>query len=123
MSPWVDLTLSGASMATKADADVVCSQELLDRSAEWYAAGADRGAPLLSPLFADLGGLPPLLVLVGTDEVLLDDATRLASRASDAGVEVEIDVEDQLLHVYPMFPGVPEADRALVRMGDWIADR
>lgn len=122
-SPWTDLTLSGESMTTKADVDPVCSQGLLDQSARWYAGAADRAAPLVSPVFADLSGLPPMLVFVGTAEVLLDDATRLAERARAAGVDVELEVGDDLLHVYPMFPGVPEGEAALARTADWIRAR
>lgn len=123
MSPWVDLTLSGGSMDTKADADPMCSRESLRPSAEWYAGDTDRAAPLVSPLFADLSGLPPMLILVGTAEVLLDDSIRLADRARAAGVDVELDVGEDLLHVYPVFPGVPESEAALARIGAWIAAR
>ena len=121
MSPWADLTLTSDAMTARAEADPICSREKLDADAAWYVGDTDRAHPLVSPLFADLSGLPPLLILVGTAEVLLDDATSLAERARDAGVEVELHVEDDLLHVWPMFPGVPEADAAMATMGDWIA--
>src|SRR5438552_1164232 len=78
LSPWVDLEASGESMTTKAGADPLIDREGLDQMAAHYLGGADARTPLASPLYADLAGLPPVLIQVGTAEVLLDDAVRLA---------------------------------------------
>ena len=85
LSPWVDLALAGESLQTKAKRDVMVTPDLLHRSAAAYLAGAEPRTPLASPLDADLFGLPPLLIQVGTDDVLLDDAVRLAVLARAAG--------------------------------------
>jgi epsilon-lactone hydrolase len=112
LSPWADLTQSGPSMSEKAEADPMVHAEDLDRWAAAYAGSEnDPGAPGLSPLFADLSGLPPLLVEVGTAEVLLDDARRVAERARTAGVDVTLFEGEDLIHVWHFFAGaVPEAD-------------
>ncbi|HVM52052.1 MAG TPA: alpha/beta hydrolase [Acidimicrobiales bacterium] len=122
LSPWVDLTQSGATIATKADVDPMVRAEDLGRWADAYRGERDAGDPAVSPLFADLAGLPPLLVDVGTAEVLLDDARRLAERASAAGVDVTLTVAEDMLHVWHFFAGaVPEADEAVARVGAFIA--
>jgi len=123
LSPWVDLTLSGASMEERAAEDLICSPESLARSAAWYAGGEDPACPLISPLFGDLTGLPPLLVLVGTAEVLLDDSLRFAAAADVGGVDLTLVVEEGLLHVWPLFPGVPESDDAVAQIGEWVRKR
>lgn len=124
LSPWVDLTQSGETIATKADDDPMVRVVDLERWATTYA-GPDRAAhPLVSPLFADLVGLPPLLIEVGTAEVLLDDARRLATRARAAGVDVTIVEGDDLIHVWHFFAGaVPEADAGIERVGRFIRRR
>src|SRR3546814_19483321 len=97
-------------MAEKADVDPMVHAEDLDRWAAAYAGGADPASPPISPVFADLSGLPPLHVEVGTAEVLLDDARRVATRARAAGVEVTPYEGPDLLHVWHFFAGaVPEA--------------
>ncbi len=123
LSPWVDLTLSGASMEERAAEDPICSPGSLARSAAWYAGGEDPACPLISPLFGDLTGLPPLLVLVGTAEVLLDDSLRFAAAADAVGVDLTLVVEEGLLHVWPLFPGVPESDAAVAQIGEWVRKR
>lgn len=123
LSPWVDLTMSGDSIESRAEQDPICSPASLQESATWYVGDGDPAAPLVSPLFADLSGLPPVLILVGTAEVLLDDATRLADAARQAGVDVTLEVQDDLIHVYPMLAGIPEADQAVDRIGRWVRER
>jgi epsilon-lactone hydrolase len=125
LSPWADLTQSGATMAEKADADPMVHAEDLARWASAYAGtDNDPGSPGLSPLFADLAGLPPLLVEVGTAEVLLDDARRLAERARAAGVDVTLFEGEDLIHVWHFFAGaVPEADEGVARVAGFIAER
>ena len=79
----------------------------------------DPTDPLVSPVLADPSGLPPLLILVGTAEVLLDDSRTFAEVARAAGVDVDLDVEEGLIHVWPFLDGVPEATAALERIGSW----
>jgi len=89
-----------------------------------YVAGGDPRAPLASPLFADLHGLPPLLVHVGTAETLLDDATALAARARAAGVDVTLEAWDDMIHVWHCFaPLLPEAEQAIAKVGAYVRAR
>ncbi|QGG94005.1 alpha/beta hydrolase [Actinomarinicola tropica] len=122
LSPWADLTQSGSTMAEKADADPMVHAEDLDRWAAAYAgADGDPAASGLSPVFADLSGLPPLLVEVGTAEVLLDDARRVAERARAAGVDVTLFEGEDLIHVWHFFAGaVPEADEGITRVAEFV---
>jgi monoterpene epsilon-lactone hydrolase len=123
MSPTVDLTSSGASMTDRVDRDPISTPELLRQLASDYLAGADPRSPLASPLFASLSGLPPMLVLVGTADLLLSDSERLADAATQAGVEVELEVGQGLPHVYPLFLGTPEAAEATARIGTFLRAR
>lgn len=120
MSPTVDLTSSGASMTERVDQDPVSTPELLRGLASDYLAGADPRTPLASPLFAPLIGLPPLLIQVGTADLLLSDAQRLASAASLAGVRVTLEIGDGLPHVYQLNAGTPEAREATERIGRFL---
>lgn len=121
LSPWTDLALSGDSIDGKADEDPMLQRGGLARMAEWYLGGGDARAPLISPLYADLGGLPPLLIQVGTAETLLDDATRLAERAQLAGVDVTLETWDQMIHVFQAFAAIlPEGQQAIERIGEFI---
>ena len=121
MSPWADLTLSGASIAGKADVDpALTAQGLRNRAAD-YAGAADPAEELISPLFADLTGLPPLLVQAGSHEILLDDATRLAARAAAADVAVTLDITPGVPHVFQGFAAMlDEGGAALDRAGSFI---
>ena len=92
ISPWVDLTFSGGSYQTKAAADPIVARPGIDEMARAYLGATDPRTPLASPVFADLRGLPPLLIHVGGDEVLLDDAVQLAERAKAAGVPATLEV-------------------------------
>jgi len=124
ISPWTDLTCSGRSMVTKAELDPLVQRDYLLRTAAAYLGGTSPTTPLASPLHADLRGLPPLLVHVGTSETLLDDALGLAARARDAGVDVTLECWDDMIHVWHMFaPMLPEADQALARVGDYVRAR
>lgn len=121
LSPWADLTLSGASMAGKAAADPALTATALRRRAADYVAGGDPAAPLVSPVFAELAGLPPLLVQAGSHEVLLDDAVRLAARAAAADVAVTLDVTPGVPHVFQSFAAVlDEGAAALDRVGVFL---
>ncbi len=99
MSPWLDVSLSGQSLKTNAIHPNPTAEEL-ERAAVWYAGDADRTDPLMSPVFADLAGLAPLLIQVGSHDVLLDDALRLAERARAGGVPVTLSVAEGMWHVY-----------------------
>ncbi|MFD8723361.1 alpha/beta hydrolase fold domain-containing protein [Streptomyces sp. NPDC059629] len=114
-SPWADLTVSGASATSKAAVDPALTQEALRTRARDYLGPTTSGTePLASPVFADLTGLPPLLVQVGSHEILLDDAVRLAARAAADDVRVELQVWPQVPHVFQSFAVMlDEADEAL----------
>ncbi|MFF1822543.1 alpha/beta hydrolase [Kribbella sp. NPDC058245] len=113
-SPWTDLTLSGASIDARADFDPLFARENMAESAALYVSEADAGSELASPVLADLTGLPPLLIQVGTAEVLLDDSLRLVMRAAECEVDVSLDVVAGAPHVFQYFAGMmPEADEAL----------
>lgn len=119
LSPWTDLEAMGPTAQPGAVSDPMLSREGLLQSANLYAAGSLRD-PLASPLHGDLVGLPPILLQVGTREVLLSDSTRFAERARAAGVTVELDVQDGLVHVWQMFPELPESRSALARIGRFV---
>ena len=120
MSPTVDLTSSGASMAERADQDPISTPAMLRQFAADYLAGANPKTPLASPLFASLAGLPPLLIQVGTADLLLSDAQRLAAAAIEAGVDVTLEVGDGLPHVYQLMLGTPAAAEATERIGTFL---
>jgi epsilon-lactone hydrolase len=123
MSPTVDLTNSGASMTERVDQDPFSTPALLRQLASDYLAGADPKTPLASPLFASLSGLPPLLILVGTADLLLSDSERLAAAATEAGVDVTLEVGEGLPHVYPIMLGTPEAAEATEQVGKFLRAR
>jgi acetyl esterase/lipase len=121
ISPWTDLACTGESMTARAALDPLVKRDGLLGMAAEYLGGQDARTPLASPLYADLHGLPPLLIHVGTAETLLDDSTRLAERARAAGVPVDLEVWDDMIHVWHAFaPLLPEADRAIARVGEWV---
>jgi monoterpene epsilon-lactone hydrolase len=121
MSPWADLTLSGDSISAKAAVDPALTPEGLRRRAIDYTADRDPTADLVSPIFADLTGLPPLLIQAGSHEILLDDATRLASRAAAADVAVTLEVTPGVPHVFQGFAAMlDEGDAALTSAGQFL---
>lgn len=123
-SPWTDLACTGKTLTTKAQEDPIVQKELVVQLAQMYLGGADAKAPLASPLYADLTGLPPLLVQVGTAETLLDDSTRLVERARGAGVDVTLDVWEGMPHVWQFFVSfLPEAQQAIQKAGEFIQSR
>ena len=121
LSPWTDLTCSGDSIQTKAQDDLILTLENLSRSARSYAGEHDLRSPLISPLFADLSGLPPLLIQVGTDEILLDDARRIVEKAQTAGVDVTLEIWEEMFHVFQMVSIMPGTKKALGQIGDFVA--
>lgn len=121
LSPWADLTQSGRSHETKAGLDPALTRQALSTRADDYLAGADPRSPLASPLFADLRGLPPLLIQAGTYEVLLDDAVRLAAKAAADDVAVTLRTFPGAPHVFQGFSAVlAEAARALDEVGSFL---
>jgi acetyl esterase/lipase len=122
LSPWVDLTQSGSSIETKAKVDPVIKVEALQVRADEYLAGADPRGPLVSPIFADLSGMPPMLIQVGSHEILLDDAVRLAAKAASDDVSVILDVISGAFHVSQAFGAMlDEAKEALKRVATFLA--
>jgi epsilon-lactone hydrolase len=124
ISPWVDLAVTGESMASRAADDPIVSRAMLLEWAELYLGNNDPRTPLASPLYADLRGLPPLLIQVGSAEVLLDDATRLADKASAAGVEARLAVWQEMIHVWHSFAAVlAEGREAIAGIGRFLRER
>jgi acetyl esterase/lipase len=124
-SPGLDATRTGESMHTREGSDPIFTREAVEHTGSMYLAGADPHQPLLSPaVLADLTGFPPMLIQVGTDEILLDDSTRLAARARAAGVDVILDITADVPHVFQSFAGVlDEADEALDRAALFLGQR
>ena len=121
ISPWVDMEGLGESMNSRASLDPMVQREGLVAMAETYLGGADPKTPLAAPIYADLHSLPPLLIQVGTDETLYDDATRLTSRAEAAGVETCFESWDEMIHVWHLFaPMLDEGQRAIERIGEFV---
>lgn len=122
MSPWVDLEVTGATMRENARYDYVTT-DVLRLYASWFAP-RDATNPLASALHADLNGLPPLLILAGGSEALLDDARRLSDRASAHGVRVTLEVEPDMIHAWPLFAGgFPRCQAALDRVASFVRER
>lgn len=122
LSPWTDLEGTGPTAAPGAVDDPMIAPENLRESGRHYA-GDDLRNPFAAPLHGELSGLPPLLIQVGTREVLLSDSTRFAEKAKAAGVEVDLQVEDGLIHVWQMFPNLPESASAVEQIGSFIEGR
>jgi acetyl esterase/lipase len=121
MSPWADLTLSGDSISAKAAVDPALTPEGLRRRAIDYVADGDRTADLVSPIFADLTGLPPLLIQAGSHEILLDDAIRLAAHAAAVDVAVTVEITPGVPHVFQGFAAMlDEGDAALTSAGEFL---
>jgi monoterpene epsilon-lactone hydrolase len=124
ISPWVDMEGIGKSMTTKAEADPIEQWQELLVDAKAYLGNADPRTPLAAPLYADLTGLPPLLIQVGTAETLLDDSTRLAERARAAGVDVVLEPWEDMIHVWHFFASMlSEGQQAIDRVGEFIRER
>lgn len=120
-SPWSDLSCSGETMKTLADADVMFNPHLLPEAAALYLAGKPADTPLASPLFADLRGLPPLMIHASRHEILLADSTRLHERAKAQGVSSELHLKAKMPHVWPTMLMLPEARQTLKECGDFAA--
>ena len=124
LSPWIDPESGGESYRTQAEADPMVNAAVLQTSAKLYFGADKLSDPAGAPLHADLAGLPPLLIEVGTREVLLDDSTRLAERARAAGVDVTLRAEEGMIHVWQIFaPILDEGQASIDRIGQWVKER
>ena len=124
LSPWVDMECTGASMSVNASLDVFIGYNGLLARAQSYLGGADPRNPLASALYADLRGLPPLLIHVGSEESLLDDSTRLETLGADFGVDVTLKIWDNMVHVWQAFASVlPEGQESIREIGDFIRSK
>lgn len=122
ISPWTDLELTGDSMESKADVDPILKKDELKKTAKAYLSNTNPRNPLASPIYADLKGLPPMLIQVGTNETLLDDSLRLAENAKAAGVDTTLECWDDMIHVWQIFVGmaVSESQDAVNRIAEFI---
>jgi acetyl esterase/lipase len=122
VSPWTDLTLSGATLITKAAVDPLIHKTYLAELADAYVpSGIDRGDPRISVLYAVLKGLPPMLIQVGSAETLLDDATRFAAAAGAAEVSVTLEIWPHMIHAWPLWNAHLEPGRrALLSAGSFL---
>lgn len=120
ISPWVNLANDGPAYRTKAASDPMVMKPGIDLMAAAYLNGVEAGNPLASPLGADLSDLPPMLIQVGSEEVLLSDSTMLAARAGAAKVPVTLEIWPEMVHVFHFFyPMLTDARTAIARLGAW----
>jgi epsilon-lactone hydrolase len=121
MSPWTDLAATGESYQSRAAADPIHQRSMIRALAKnFLGERGDPRNPLASPLYADLSGLPPLLIHAGDRETVRDDATMLAEKAKDAGVDVDLHVWDGMIHVFQMFPEIPQAKEAVAAIATFL---
>ncbi len=120
ISPWVDLAATGETVLTKVEVDPIITELWLYYMASLYARDADLRLPLISPLYADLSGLPPVLIHVGTSEMLLDDSRRMAKTLTRAGVDCALKEWEYMFHVFHTVTGLPEARKANKEIADFI---
>lgn len=123
LSPFLDVSASGESMKTRAGQDPWFEPENISVVIDHYCSGEDPRNPLLSPVFANVAGLPPALIHVGDDEILLSDSTRFADKLREAGIEVELEIFPELWHVFHLFVGkMPESLLAIDKIGAYIRE-
>jgi len=122
VSPWTDLTMSGSTLVSKAAVDPLIHKEYLNELADAYLpAGMERKDPRVSPLYADLRNFPPMLIQIGSNETLLDDATRLAARAGAADVAVALEIWPHMIHAWPLWNAhLEDGRRALTNAGSFV---
>lgn len=121
LSPWTDLALTGASLKENAAKDPLLDARQLPRVTRWYLDGADPRQPAASPVYGDCRGLPPVLIQVGSDEILHDDAVRMTERMRAGGAEATLEIWPRMPHVWHLFAGIlPEARRAIGRIGEFL---
>jgi acetyl esterase/lipase len=122
ISPSTDLAKTGESIQTRAHLDpLVTVPSTFAHARRYLGPNGDPKNPLASPLYADLAGLPPLLVMVGTNEILHDDSTRLAAKAQASGVQVSLEIAQGMVHIWPFFAAIlPEGQAAVERIGAFV---
>lgn len=124
ISPWTDLSCSGKSISAKKGKDPFVTEKFLRWCGDNYTDSMDCRSPSASPLFANLAGLPPMMIQVGEDELLLDDAVELARNARQAGVTVSLEIWERMWHVWHIFAElIPEADQAIMALGRFAAEK
>ena len=121
ISPWTDLALTGASAQNKATVDPILDSASLQMYARYYAGENELTNPLISPLYANPKGLPPLLIQVGTDEILLDDSTRFTEKARHAEVDVILEIWNEMFHVFQLIPFLPETKKMVGSIAEFVS--
>lgn len=123
LSPWTDLALTGPSLESNAAADPMLNADDLPELAKLYLAGTDPCTPYASPLYGDPAGLPPVLIQVGSDEILRDDAVRMAQKLRSHNARSKLEIWHRMPHAWQMFvPVLPEARQAIAQIGEFISD-
>ena len=121
LSPFLDVTASGESAQTRADQDPWFHAKDMRAVVRYYCGDEEVRNPLVSPVFANVAGLPPVYIQVGDDEILLSDSTRFADKMQAAGIKVDIDIWPEMWHVFQLFVGkMPEAHQAINKIGDYL---
>lgn len=121
ISPWTDLAFTGETFRSRASLDPFTTPDGLEFEANLYIGNHNAKNPYISPVYADLHGLPPLYIVAGTAEILHDDAVRLAERATNVGVDVKLDIWEDMIHAFPIFANVaPESREAIEKIGGFI---
>jgi monoterpene epsilon-lactone hydrolase len=123
MSPWTDLALTGPSLTENAASDPMLNADDLPEFVRCYLAGADPRNPYASPLYGDPSGLPPVLIHVGSDEILRDDALRMAEKLKQDNPRSRLEIWPRMPHAFQLFvPVLPEAHAAIAQIGDFVSD-
>jgi epsilon-lactone hydrolase len=120
LSPWTDLACTGASIHSNSEVDGILDKKSLEKNAALYIGDHDVKNPLISPLYADLKGLPPILIQVGTHEILLDDAVRFSEQARNAGCDLTLEIWEEMYHVFQMFSFLPDTKKALLSIANFV---
>lgn len=123
ISPWTDLAMTGPSVKKNATSDAIFTSDFMEQVLKYLPSVTDPIDPRVSPLYADLSGLPPVIIHVSGTEMLLDDSVRFAERARLAGVDVKLRVFPGLWHVFPASAGIPEASQAINEIADFARDK
>jgi acetyl esterase/lipase len=124
LSPFLDMSASGETMKTRADRDPWFRPDEIEVVVSYYCPNEDVRNPLLSPVFANVAGLPPTMIQVGDDEILLSDSTRFADKLRTADVDVALEVFPEMWHVFQLFVGkMPESKAAVKKIGAYIKER
>jgi len=121
LSPWLDLTLSGDSVTKNRHNDPILSATILEKYVNYYIGTHNANDPLISPLFGDLSGLPPIHIQSGRNEILLDDSIRFYEKAQQAGVDVTLKIWDDMFHVFQLFSFLHETQESMKQVSEFVA--